>query len=255
MDVTVDQASDPCANFMLPPPTPGRGVCGVCRALIAREHERCYICSRHPQSLDAVLPISYSVHLEQLHELLRGYKDAPQDWIKARFSVQVTAILWRFLRAHERCLASRCDVSAFDIVTAVPSGSTARDRERPALREIVGKGCGATANRFQRVLRPTDRSTREREYDQERYEATTWLDDRSVLLIDDTWTTGRSAQSAASALRSAGATRVALVVIGRHIRRDFEDNDARLRRLPRPLDWSRCSLDTCHPDDRTNPRA
>ena len=38
-----------------------------------------------------------------------------------------------------------------------------------------------------------------------------------VLLIDDTWVSGASAQSAAAALKAAGARRVALVVIGRHV--------------------------------------
>lgn len=38
-----------------------------------------------------------------------------------------------------------------------------------------------------------------------------------VLLVDDTWVSGGSAQSAAVALKAAGARRVALVVIGRHV--------------------------------------
>ena len=38
-----------------------------------------------------------------------------------------------------------------------------------------------------------------------------------VLLVDDTWVSGASAQSAAAALKAAGARRVALVVIGRHL--------------------------------------
>jgi hypothetical protein len=38
-----------------------------------------------------------------------------------------------------------------------------------------------------------------------------------VLLLDDTWTTGASAQSATMALRRAGASSVAVVVLGRHL--------------------------------------
>jgi hypothetical protein len=38
-----------------------------------------------------------------------------------------------------------------------------------------------------------------------------------VLLVDDTWVSGASAQSAAAALKAAGARRVALVVLGRHV--------------------------------------
>jgi hypothetical protein len=39
----------------------------------------------------------------------------------------------------------------------------------------------------------------------------------SVLLLDDTWVSGASAQSAAVALRMAGARHVAVVVLGRHV--------------------------------------
>ena len=38
-----------------------------------------------------------------------------------------------------------------------------------------------------------------------------------VLLLDDTWASGASAQSAAVALKQAGAEAVAAVVIGRHV--------------------------------------
>jgi hypothetical protein len=38
-----------------------------------------------------------------------------------------------------------------------------------------------------------------------------------VALLDDTWTTGASAQSAAAALRLAGAQSVAVIVLGRHL--------------------------------------
>ena len=63
-----------------------------------------------------------------------------------------------------------------------------------------------------------------------------------MLLIDDTWTTGASAQSAAAALKAAGAGPVAAVVIGRHLNREWHENDRRLRGITRPFDWSRCAL-------------
>ena len=64
----------------------------------------------------------------------------------------------------------------------------------------------------------------------------------SVLLIDDTWTTGANAQSAAAALKAAGAQRVAALVIGRYVNREWSDNDRQLRNLPQPFDWGRCAL-------------
>jgi hypothetical protein len=38
-----------------------------------------------------------------------------------------------------------------------------------------------------------------------------------VLVVDDTWVSGGSAQSVAAALKLAGARRVAVVVLGRHV--------------------------------------
>jgi hypothetical protein len=40
---------------------------------------------------------------------------------------------------------------------------------------------------------------------------------QGVLVIDDTWVSGGSAQSVAVALKLAGAARVAIVVLGRHV--------------------------------------
>ena len=61
-----------------------------------------------------------------------------------------------------------------------------------------------------------------------------------VLLIDDTWTTGANAQSAAAALKRAGAGPVAAVVIGRHLNRGWGSNDSQLNGLPKPFDWDHC---------------
>jgi orotate phosphoribosyltransferase len=38
-----------------------------------------------------------------------------------------------------------------------------------------------------------------------------------VLVVDDTWVSGGSAQSTAAALKLAGARRVAVVALGRHV--------------------------------------
>jgi orotate phosphoribosyltransferase len=45
----------------------------------------------------------------------------------------------------------------------------------------------------------------------------------SILLVDDTFTSGARAQSAASALQLAGADVVAILTIGRYIKPEFSD--------------------------------
>jgi hypothetical protein len=56
-----------------------------------------------------------------------------------------------------------------------------------------------------------------RTLDPTRFQATGLPPGAAVLLLDDTWVSGASAQSAAVALKLAGAAAVAVVVVGRHL--------------------------------------
>ena len=56
-----------------------------------------------------------------------------------------------------------------------------------------------------------------RSLDPTRFQATGLPPGATVLLLDDTWVSGASAQSAAVALKLAGAAAVAVVVVGRHL--------------------------------------
>jgi predicted amidophosphoribosyltransferase len=225
-------------NFMAGPRC-GEATCDVCFNL-TDGYGRCYACSRLPSALDAVLPISYSVGGEQLHYALSGYKRFAGPTAR-RFTVELAAVLWRFLRDHERCLAKAVGVERFAVVATVPSSDRARDEHHP-LRTIVGTLVGATRERHERLLLRSVAPAPEREFSAAKYAATRPLDQESVLLIDDTWTTGASAQSAAATLRSAGAGSVGAVVIGRYLNRAWQRNDRRLRAMPATYDWSGCAM-------------
>jgi predicted amidophosphoribosyltransferase len=214
-------------------------VCQVCFDL-TDGHPRCYQCGHSDHWLDAVGPISYSVADEQLHHALRGYKRPPAD-VARRIEIELAAVLWRHLTSHEGCLAKHAGVDSFELVTTVPSSTRERDPAHP-LHRIVGGLVGPTRARFECVLRRSTAQVGPREFSRSKFEALRDLDGASVLLIDDTWTTGANARSAAAALRSAGATTVAAVVIGRHLHRDWQDNDRRLRALTSPFDWDSCAL-------------
>jgi len=234
------EVSAPYANFMLNPAKPERGVCRVCHSSAGEGYADCAKCSFQPNHLDAVVPVTYSIGGEQMHRALRNYKDGATPRIRQQIAYDLAAVLWRFLVSHERCVASTAGVSGFQIVTTVPSGSTARDDGRVNLRRIAGEVCGATRDRFERLLVPTDTGTDTRDYDPNRYRAVRQLSGENVLLIDDTWTTGHSAQSAAYALKQARAGAVALVVIGRHVNREWDDTDQLLKKLSGPFDWDDC---------------
>jgi hypothetical protein len=206
-----------------------------------RGYDRCYACTRNEDWLAAVAPISYSVALEQLHRALMGYKRLSGE-VARRLTVDLAAVLWRYLASHERCVARAARVVAFKLVTTVPSGDRCRDCTHP-LRRIVGELVGPTRGRFDPLLRRSRLEVGPRRFDVGKFEAARPLNDEPVLLVDDTWTTGASAQSAAAALRQAGAGPVAAVVIGRHLNREWHENDKRLRAVTRPFDWERCALE------------
>ena len=66
--------------------------------------------------------------------------------------------------------------------------------------------------------------------------------DQHVLLVDDTWTSGSKAQSAALAVRSAGASSVSLLVVARWCRHDWPDHRPVLDRFTDPYDTAVCPV-------------
>lgn len=241
---TVRELSALYENFMLSPRA-GTGVCVRCFNLTAG-YDHCYACARQPNALDVVAPISYSVAHEQLHHSLASYKRVAGS-AGRRLALQLAAVLWRYLTTHERCVARAAGVQGFPVVTAVPSGDLARD-EAHLLRWMVGQVVGPTRERHERLLRRSELDVAPRAFAWEKYKPLRQLSGEPVLLIDDTWTTGANAQSAAAALKGAGAGVVAAVVIGRHLNRDWHENDRHLRTLP-TFDWERCVLCPSGPED------
>jgi hypothetical protein len=257
---TVTELTAPYENFLLAPRR-GPDICEVCFTF-TRGYARCYACAGAEQAIDLMAPISYSIAHEQLHHVLAAYK-RDRGRVGRRLTVQLAAVLWRHLAAHERCLAAGAgvDLDRFELVTTVPSSDPNRDRdgdrdrhghrdrdpdresdETHPLRAIVGELAEPTRDRYQRLLRRTDRPVAPHARDPEKFAATRRLSGESILLIDDTWTTGANAQSAAAALKSAGAGPVAALVIGRHLKREWHGNGHRLRDISTPFDWSACAL-------------
>ena len=115
---------------------PAPGICPTCRGFIDPEYKTCYPCAFQPSVLDAVVPITYSEHLGQIHTALRTYKEGESLAVQAYPAVRLAAILWRFLVAHEECVAAAAGVAGFDLVTTVPSSSPQRD-EHSALRVVA----------------------------------------------------------------------------------------------------------------------
>jgi predicted amidophosphoribosyltransferase len=220
-------------------PRRGPGVCVECFNL-TRGYERCYACAAGEQRLAAVVPISYSVAGEPLHAAIAAYKREADPFVPAA-TAQLTAILWRFLERHERCVEAAAGVDRFDLITTVPSGERSRDSYHP-LRRIVGELAEPTRSRHERLLERTSVPVAQRRFDIDRFTAARTLHGEAVLLIDDTWTSGASAQSAAAALRAAGSGPVAAVVIARYLNPGWYQNARHIRRRRGGFAFDACAL-------------
>ncbi len=237
---TVRVLSDRAAAHLIQPRA-GPGVCRRCFNL-TRGFECCYACASGQERLAALVPISYSVAGEPLHRALAAYKREHNNQVVAsRATAELAAILWRFLERHESCVAAAAGVERFEIVTTVPSGDRDRDEHHP-LRRLAGDLVGPTRVRHRRLLRRTVTPVEPRRFDVRRFEAVATLDGQAVLLLDDTWTSGASAQSAAATLRTAGAGPIAAVVIGRHLNPSWHENRARIEALRDGFEFSVCAL-------------
>src|SRR6266571_4393371 len=75
-----------------------------------------------------VPPVALCAEWGPVHNLLRGYKDGPEE-LKARFLPRVAALLARFVDEHGKC------VGDWETVTAVPS-SKGRPGRHPLVRAI-----------------------------------------------------------------------------------------------------------------------
>jgi predicted amidophosphoribosyltransferase len=209
-------------------PRHGPGVCprclnltetaGICRA--------CHATERH---LAAVVPISYSVGGEWLHQLVAAYKRDADPWVPDAVAT-LARLCSDFISTHEGCVARASGVANFQLSTTVPSADPLRDLHHP-LRRIVGELVEPTRDRYERLLMRSDSLAIPRVFDPARYRATRKLDGEAVLLIDDMWTSGASIESAAAALLDAGAQTVAAIVVARHLNRGWHQNDIRLRHL------------------------
>ncbi len=197
------------------PPPAGGGLCAACRIPVPAGNARCYPCGLHAETLpgllaDAVVPICYAVKGSEHARNLWLYKSARPGAAAARAAIR--ALLVVFLRDHGRCVWRAAGMARPTHLSVVPSGRGRRRHPHPL--QALAAPCLALPPAALDLRLRDEPGTRE--LDADRFRAAP-LDGADVLLLDDTWTTGASAQSACAALRLAGARSVAIVVLGRHV--------------------------------------
>jgi hypothetical protein len=225
--------------------------CEVCRGPVRPGFARCYQCHRHALLgsallADAVVPISYAIKGTPFADDLWRYKSAPVPPMSfpaptsgpaptsapaapavtpasaatpalvatpASARASVLALMLAFLTDHGPCVWQRAGMPPPDRLAVVPTGA-GRPGPHPLLQLVWPylrlPGCSL-------ALRPGRQG---RDLDLDRFQVTARPAGASVLLLDDTWVSGASAQSAAAALKLAGARHVAVIVLGRHVNPD-----------------------------------
>lgn len=160
---------------------------------------------------DVVAPAAFALNGSTLARDLWLYKSARPEAPEA--GRVLLALLLVFLHDHGRDVWQRAGVAGPTHACVVPSG---RGRPWPHPLHLLASGFldlpwirlepRAAADPWARTLDPG------------RFQVPSPAAGAAVLLLDDTWASGASAQSAVVALKRAGARSVAVVVLGRHIR-------------------------------------
>jgi hypothetical protein len=170
-------------------------------------------------SLDLVVPISLYLGHEQLHHVLRGYKDPSVFRLSGQqrslFEARVAAAIARFLADHEaHIVGAGGGAGITDALISIPSS---RGRlGNPPLFDALSRVPGVR-DRLHLAL-ASDQPVRHLKARDDGFRVVDHgLADQRVLIVDDTFTSGAAIQSAASALAFAGVDVVAAVVLDRYI--------------------------------------
>lgn len=202
------------AGLGVPPPGNARE-CHTCRGPARPGYTRCFQCEMHAQSApgllaDAVVPVAYAAKGGELARDLWLYKSGCPGSTAA--GARLLSLLLVFLHEHGRCVWQHAGMTFPTHVCVVPSG---RGRAGPHPLQVLVSPFLTLAWAGLRPRPGGDPWARALDF--ERFRASQPLAGAAVLLLDDTWASGGSAQSAAVALKLAGARAVAAVVLGRHV--------------------------------------
>ncbi len=223
-------------------------LCEVCQTPAKAPWDRCYACHKETEAwgeemADIVVPLSYAVKsyeaLQQFYYDLHQYKRDPKPSLPAQ--KRLMALIQLFRMHHLGCLEEAAEAKV-SMVLPVPSG---RDRKNHPL-PMIANGLGLPV--ISATYTGPPRESRATEVELNHYKIGQRLQGH-VLVLEDTWVTGRNAQVIAIQARRAGAEYVSIVVLARMLDYGFPptkgfvdswDPDARWSTQPCPVTGSKC---------------
>lgn len=191
--------------------------CSVCTGPVASPYLACHRCHRDraqfgDQLADVVMPLCYGIKGAQSGYLMWMYKH-PVTPVR-RYRTLLTMLLLATLAKHERCIEGTHN-RAIDTWAVVPS-TRGRAGQHP-VRGVARAARFAYPETILSVNPQSDADERATVADRFIVDDSNAVRAAHVLVIDDTWATGAHSQSAALALKSAGATSVTVLVLARWI--------------------------------------
>lgn len=216
--------------------------CLVCSAPVGAGYTRCMQCRNYldeSRVADRVAAVVYAPFRTQAYTLMRGYKGAVPG---PSHTAIMKMLLGLALRGHVECVMKLG--GGQPLRWAVVPSIGPREGEHP-LHAIVASLTVQPS--LEVVLRAAPAVTEARSFSPEHFVVEGPVAGH-VMLLDDSWVTGAHAQSAAGALKAAGASEVSILVAARVLNPDWGPNPDFIRaRLTADFDPAICpwSGSTC----------
>lgn len=210
------------------PPDPDPGACHVCCGPASGPDRICFACRLVARRLGAVLspvlPMQLCPLPGPLYTVLKGYKEAPVAEARDRFGPIVRSLTVAFLHGHAGCIDALAGGRPHFVL---PVPSTLRPGGSPIAR-VPGLAADTESAlpgvRWTGLLCRTSEPVGHMQPSARAFAVPPTLRcrvaGRSLILLDDTYVSGARSQSAAAALRRAGAASVVVVALGRVLRPD-----------------------------------
>jgi predicted amidophosphoribosyltransferase len=231
--------SDQLVSELVPPPGPGPGVCTTCRSWSGTSESQCANCHDTEQTLGQP-----AIHLtvatlyrkpSLLREWVTGYKGSADGSTARQLEHRepISALLGRLLLEHGDDIDRR--LLGVNSVVVVPS--TDRPPPHPLTEILMGLRLAAPTRDLLR------RGPGHLAFRQAARDGFVVMEDGPhpgrVLVVDDVYTTGARANSAAYALAAAGIPVAGVLVLARRVNVEYHPDVLAMweRQAAKPFDW------------------
>lgn len=167
----------------------------------------------------AVVPMTTALQPSPWYNRLQMYKTTVKEygWLLA-------ALVHHYLPQHLSDIALLLG-GAPAFVTVVPSKKAWVTFESQTLRRVLSVACSGQFSIVQTLEFIVGATLGRQEYKPQLFTPTRSVNGERIILIEDTWTSGATAISAAGALLREGAAAVAILPLARQVALDFHGDD------------------------------